>query len=305
MGYITSAVSARVGQYVTSVLSVPTVTNAHLNTFLNTTTVPLPALSFNQGLAIRDDLLSFLVATVSGAALLLLDRDMELYMGMGDGMVVGAHAFVDVLDQRQVTVSYADAGTGGDLVTVGLFPNGSRNASSEVRRTFFDVHKTAWFSAARPGAPRWSPLIFASARNALGSLPYIISQTQVVEGVGPGNQSLVLASTLYVTPDKYQQRFKSDAYNFTAYVVEGSSLDDSKLILASAGTVNNCNVDGAVALSADDSEEPTVAQVALTLNSYTLQMNASQPCTEEDFCVRPKEPLVVGIGVARTQVGAR
>ena len=48
MGYITSAVSARVGQYVTSVLSVPTVTNAHLNTFLNTTTVPLPALSFNQ-----------------------------------------------------------------------------------------------------------------------------------------------------------------------------------------------------------------------------------------------------------------
>ena len=85
--YITGAVSDRVGHYVSSVMSVPGVTNAHLQAFLNTSTVPLSALGFQQSPAVRDALAGFLTATAAGAALLYLDQDVELYIGMGDGMV--------------------------------------------------------------------------------------------------------------------------------------------------------------------------------------------------------------------------
>jgi hypothetical protein len=68
-------------------MSVPGVTNAHMQAFLNTSTLPLSALGFQQSPAVRDALAGFLTATAAGAALLYLDQDVELYIGMGDGMV--------------------------------------------------------------------------------------------------------------------------------------------------------------------------------------------------------------------------
>ena len=87
VGYITTAVSDRVAHYVSSVLSVPGVTNTQMEAFLNTSTVPLAQVGYNQSVTVRDTLVSFVTATASGAALLYLDKDVELYMGMADGMV--------------------------------------------------------------------------------------------------------------------------------------------------------------------------------------------------------------------------
>lgn len=154
--------------------------------------------------------------------------------------VVGAHSFLNASAQRQITVSYADAGTDGDLLSYTLLPDGSRNASTAARQTFYDVHKTPWFSQAAPGPPRWGPLRFASTKNALGQLPYVAIQTAMLNvstTSAPTGTPLVLASTLYVTPDKYQTQFSNLTYDFTAYVVDGVSLNESQLILASAGSV--------------------------------------------------------------------
>jgi hypothetical protein len=305
VSYITSGVSARVGQYIASVLSVPTTINTQLNTFLNTSTVPASALGYVQNATVRNNLLPFLAATVSSAALLLPDQDVEVYLGMGDGMVVGAHSFLDAASERQVTVSYADVATGGDLITATLLPTGAVNASSISRTPYFDVHKTAWFPVAAAGPPRWSTLSLAPIPNALGALPYIVTQTQVVPGLGPAVQPLVLSTTMYVTPDKYQQQFKSSAYDFRAYVIDGASLHSADLVMATAGTVNSCSTGGTVLLSPDVEEEVRVSQVSSAMDAYTLQMNASLPCDSTLLCIRPGELVLVGVGVAKTQVCGR
>lgn len=89
VGYITTAVSDRVAHYVSSVLSVPGVTNTQMEAFLSTSTIPLGQVGYNQSETVRNTSVSFLAATASGAALLYLDKDVELYMGMADGMVSG------------------------------------------------------------------------------------------------------------------------------------------------------------------------------------------------------------------------
>jgi hypothetical protein len=128
--------------------------------------------------------------------------------------------------------------TNGDLVSYSLLPDGSRNESSQFRQTFYDVRKTPWFSLASPGPSKWAPLRFASIKNDLGQLPYIAIQTHMINvTTASGEVPLVLASTLYVTPDKYRAQFSNLTYDFTSYVVDGVSLNESQLILASAGTV--------------------------------------------------------------------
>lgn len=168
--------------------------------------------------------------------------------------VVGAHSYLDAFANRQVTIYYADNGTDGDLVSYSLLPDGSRNESSQFRQTFYDVRKTPWFSLASPGPPKWAPLRFASVKNDLGQLPYIAIQTHMINVTTvSGEVPLVLASTLYVTPAKYRAQFSNLAYDFTSYVVDGVSLNESQLILASAGTVRTVGASHLLASNLFDS----------------------------------------------------
>jgi hypothetical protein len=66
--------------------------------------------------------------------------------------------------------------------------------------------------------------------------------------------------------------------------------------------VNNCNVDGAVRLRADDSDEEHVSQVATVLDNYVLQPNVTDACTLDPRCIVSGQPFTVGIGVSETQV---
>lgn len=68
------------------------------------------------------------------------------------------------------------------------------------------------------------------------------------------------------------------------------------------GQVNNCNVDGAVRLRADDSDEERVSQVATVLDNYVLQPNVTDACTLDPKCIVPGQSFTVGIGVSETQV---
>jgi hypothetical protein len=67
--------------------------------------------------------------------------------------------------------------------------------------------------------------------------------------------------------------------------------------------VNTCNVDGAVRLRADNSDEQRVSQVATVLDTYVLQPNVTDACLADPKCIVSGQPVTVGIGVSETQVG--